>query len=139
MQVKTKKIKGPLLGYSALFILVSNLTLFYFRCLSNLDEIGVPFAITVDFDTLKDNTVTLRDRDSTLQIRLPKSDVTGLIFAFVHDKMTWEKATKKYPIVKVEEESTSESTAISQVGSSSTTVVEKSNRASFSRPAQPIL
>lgn len=109
------------------------------RRYSRADEIGVPFAITVDFDTLKDNTVTLRDRDSTLQIRLPKVDVTGLIFAFVHDKMTWEKATKKYPIVKVEEESTNEGAAISQVGSSSTTVVEKSNRASFSRPAHPIL
>jgi glycyl-tRNA synthetase len=28
------------------------------------DECGIPFAITVDFDTLNDNTVTLRDLDS---------------------------------------------------------------------------
>jgi glycyl-tRNA synthetase len=35
------------------------------------DEIGTPFAITVDSDTLKDQTVTLRDRDSMEQIRLP--------------------------------------------------------------------
>lgn len=33
------------------------------------DEIGTPFAITVDFQTLQDNTVTLRDRDTTEQIR----------------------------------------------------------------------
>ncbi len=33
------------------------------------DEIGVPFAITCDFDTLKDDTVTIRDRDTTKQIR----------------------------------------------------------------------
>jgi glycyl-tRNA synthetase len=34
------------------------------------DEIGIPFGVTVDFDTLKDNTVTLRERDSTNQIRV---------------------------------------------------------------------
>ena len=34
------------------------------------DEIGTPFCITVDFDTLEDNTVTIRDRDSMEQIRL---------------------------------------------------------------------
>jgi glycyl-tRNA synthetase len=28
------------------------------------DECGIPFAITVDFDTLKDETVTIRDLDS---------------------------------------------------------------------------
>ena len=35
------------------------------------DEIGTPFCVTVDFDTLKDNTVTLRERDSMQQIRIP--------------------------------------------------------------------
>ena len=35
-----------------------------------LDEIGVPFAVTVDFQTVQDRTVTIRERDSTLQIRL---------------------------------------------------------------------
>jgi glycyl-tRNA synthetase len=34
------------------------------------DEIGTPFAITVDFDTLKDNSVTVRDRDSMRQERI---------------------------------------------------------------------
>ncbi|HOF94310.1 MAG TPA: His/Gly/Thr/Pro-type tRNA ligase C-terminal domain-containing protein, partial [Clostridia bacterium] len=34
------------------------------------DEIGTPFCITVDFDTLEDNTVTVRERDSMQQIRL---------------------------------------------------------------------
>ncbi|CAO3587378.1 unnamed protein product [Absidia cylindrospora] len=33
------------------------------------DELGIPFAITVDFQTVEDNTVTLRQRDSTEQIR----------------------------------------------------------------------
>ena len=35
------------------------------------DEIGTPSCITVDFDTLKDETVTLRDRDSGQQHRVP--------------------------------------------------------------------
>lgn len=37
------------------------------------DEIGTPYGVTVDFQTLEDNTVTLRDRDSMRQIRLPIS------------------------------------------------------------------
>ncbi|MCY4487473.1 MAG: glycine--tRNA ligase [Deltaproteobacteria bacterium] len=35
------------------------------------DEIGTPFGITVDHDTLKDQTVTLRDRDAMTQVRIP--------------------------------------------------------------------
>ena len=34
------------------------------------DEIGTPYCITVDFDTLEDNTVTIRDRDTMEQIRV---------------------------------------------------------------------
>jgi glycyl-tRNA synthetase len=34
------------------------------------DEIGTPFCVTVDFDTLKDNTVTIRNRDTTKQERI---------------------------------------------------------------------
>jgi glycyl-tRNA synthetase (class II) len=33
------------------------------------DELGTPFGITIDFQSVKDNTVTLRERDSTQQIR----------------------------------------------------------------------
>ena len=35
-----------------------------------MDEVGTPFCITVDFDTLEDDTVTLRDRDTTEQRRV---------------------------------------------------------------------
>ena len=34
------------------------------------DEIGVPFALTVDFKSLEDSTVTVRERDSTTQVGL---------------------------------------------------------------------
>lgn len=39
------------------------------------DEIGTPFCITVDFDSLEDNAVTVRHRDSMEQERIPMSDV----------------------------------------------------------------
>lgn len=35
------------------------------------DEIGTPYCVTIDFDTLDDNSVTIRERDSMAQVRLP--------------------------------------------------------------------
>jgi glycyl-tRNA synthetase len=40
------------------------------------DEIGTPLAVTVDFDSLEDDAVTIRDRDSTEQVRVP---IGGLV------------------------------------------------------------
>lgn len=40
------------------------------------DEIGTPFCITIDFDTLEDDTVTLRDRDTGEQRRVKIGDLT---------------------------------------------------------------
>ena len=39
------------------------------------DEIGTPYCVTVDFDTLEDNTVTVRDRDTMEQIRVNINDL----------------------------------------------------------------
>lgn len=39
------------------------------------DEIGTPFCITIDGDTMKDDTVTIRDRDTLLQRRIPINSV----------------------------------------------------------------
>ena len=43
------------------------------------DEIGTPFCITYDFDTENDNCVTIRDRDSMEQVRIPLSEVKSYI------------------------------------------------------------
>ena len=43
------------------------------------DEIGTPFCVTIDFDTLDNNTVTIRDRDSMEQIRLNIDDLVAFI------------------------------------------------------------
>lgn len=40
-----------------------------------LEEIGVPFAVTIDYDTLKDNTVTIRYRDTMEQKRIQINDI----------------------------------------------------------------
>ena len=41
------------------------------------DEIGTPLCVTVDFDSLDDNTVTVRDRDSMEQTRVPIDQLLG--------------------------------------------------------------
>lgn len=43
------------------------------------DEIGTPLCVTVDFDTLEDGAVTVRDRDTTEQVRLPIGDVVAYV------------------------------------------------------------
>ena len=50
------------------------------------DAVGTPFCVTVDFDTLEDNTVTLRDRDTLEQIRVPMSEVESIISEKVNMK-----------------------------------------------------
>ena len=43
------------------------------------DEIGTPYCITVDFQTLEDNTITLRDRDTAEQKRIPIDDLIKVL------------------------------------------------------------
>jgi len=43
------------------------------------DEIGTPYCITVDFDTLKDRAVTVRNRDSMKQERIPLNNLTSFL------------------------------------------------------------
>ncbi|MEK7150350.1 MAG: His/Gly/Thr/Pro-type tRNA ligase C-terminal domain-containing protein, partial [Patescibacteria group bacterium] len=43
------------------------------------DEIGTPFCVTIDFDTLEDGTVTVRDRDTGKQERVKVSELTSFL------------------------------------------------------------
>jgi glycyl-tRNA synthetase len=45
------------------------------------DEVGTPFCITVDFDTLEDRAVTVRDRDTTEQVRVKIDDLLASLRA----------------------------------------------------------
>ena len=43
------------------------------------DEIGTPYCVTFDFDSLEDNQVTVRDRDSMEQVRMPISELEAFL------------------------------------------------------------
>jgi glycyl-tRNA synthetase len=45
------------------------------------DEAGTPFGVTIDFQTLADNTVTLRDRDTMKQERIPIDELVARLGA----------------------------------------------------------
>lgn len=53
------------------------------RRYARADEIGVPAAITVDYRTLEDDTVTLRDRDSWAQVRIKRGEAAAALRRFL--------------------------------------------------------
>lgn len=64
---------------------------------SRNDELGTPFGITVDFQTVKDKTITLRERDSTKQVRASQEDICQAIEALVKGRETWGKVQSRLP------------------------------------------
>ncbi len=65
---------------------------------SRNDELGTPLGITVDFQSLKDSTFTLRDRDSTKQVRASEDDILAAIKSIVTGEEMWEDIMKKLPV-----------------------------------------
>ena len=57
------------------------------------DEIGTPFAVTVDYDTKENNTVTLRDRDSMKQVRVAISDLPEIVAGLVEGSRKFSDLT----------------------------------------------
>ncbi len=51
------------------------------------DEVGTPFGITIDHQTMEDNTVTLRDRDSTVQDRIAINELARVL----EERIGWLK------------------------------------------------
>jgi glycyl-tRNA synthetase len=43
------------------------------------DEVGTPYCVTIDFESIEDRAVTVRERDSTDQVRLPIDDLVAEI------------------------------------------------------------
>ena len=65
------------------------------------DEIGVPMAITIDYETLEDavtSSVTLRDRDTTAQVRVPRAEIVAVVKNLAEMKTTWEVVYAQYPV-----------------------------------------
>ena len=47
------------------------------------DELGTPFCVTIDYDTMNDDTVTVRDRNTTNQVRVPTKELAGRIAEYI--------------------------------------------------------
>lgn len=54
------------------------------------DEIGTPFAVTIDYDSLEDGTVTIRSRDSMEQVRVPYNGLPELLRLLIEGKKEFE-------------------------------------------------
>ncbi len=66
-------------------------TAFIGRLYARADEIGIPIAITIDYDTLKDDTVTLRDRDTWRQVRTPIHKLPSLLREYIEGRRGFEE------------------------------------------------
>jgi glycyl-tRNA synthetase len=60
------------------------------RRYARADEAGIPLGITVDYDTLKDDTVTIRDRDSWKQVRTSIKQLPTLLHDYFKGKTNIE-------------------------------------------------
>ncbi|XP_046395890.1 glycine--tRNA ligase [Ischnura elegans] len=68
------------------------------RRYARTDEVAIPFGITVDFDSLKEpHSATLRERDSTGQVRIPLDKLPSVVSDLSNEKTTWSEVEKKYP------------------------------------------
>lgn len=67
------------------------------RRYARTDEIGIPFGITVDFQSPKDQTVTLRERDSMEQIRLCVEKAVQVVHDLSLGRLCWTEARDIYP------------------------------------------
>lgn len=99
------------------------------RRYARMDELGVPFGITIDFQTLEDDTVTLRERDSMEQVRMPLADLAPLVEDLVKETTTWKDCTAMYPLME------GQATPKDIEGP---LIVERTGAGSFSRPKMPI-
>ena len=60
------------------------------RRYARADEAGVALGITIDYDTLKDDTVTIRDRDTWQQVRASIKDLPNLLHKYFTEKISFE-------------------------------------------------
>jgi len=68
------------------------------RGYARADELVTPLGVTVDFGTLKDGSVTLRERDSMVQVRGQEEDMVMTVKALVEGSETWEQVAKRMDV-----------------------------------------
>ncbi|GMS88481.1 hypothetical protein PENTCL1PPCAC_10656, partial [Pristionchus entomophagus] len=75
------------------------------RRYARTDEIGIPFGVTVDFESeAQPWTVTVRHAESCEQIRVIVDEVGSIVHSMVIGKMAWSEAKEKYPIYESKNE-----------------------------------
>jgi glycyl-tRNA synthetase len=75
---------------------------------SRNDELGIPCGITVDYQSLEDGTFTLRDRDTTKQVRAKAEDILDAVEKMTLGRWTWADVQAKLPAFESKEEETKE-------------------------------
>ncbi len=90
MPEKAKEIFNLLRGFSCFYDDSGSVGRRYRR----MDEIGTPFCVTIDGDTLKKGTVTVRDRDSMKQICVSEKDLAETLKKLINQEIKFEKAGK---------------------------------------------
>ena len=61
------------------------------------DELGTPLGVTIDFQSVKDSTFTLRDRDTTKQVRASEDEICAAIKSLIEGDETWEDLRQRLP------------------------------------------
>jgi glycyl-tRNA synthetase len=56
------------------------------------DEVGTPYDVTVDYETLEQGTVTIRDRDSMSQVKVPLAEVAEKLQSLLCGSLKFQEA-----------------------------------------------
>jgi glycyl-tRNA synthetase len=66
------------------------------RRYARADEVGTPYCVTVDHRTLEDDTVTIRDRDTTSQIRVKVENLPKVLRSLLQDELQFQEAGEAF-------------------------------------------
>lgn len=100
------------------------------------DELGVLLGVTIDFQSIIDETVTLRERKSMSQVRLPISSLVNVVEKFISEEWTWEDITKRFQVVNNgnDEDDEESKEKKSDVDTTSPLIIQRTTRGTFSIP-----
>jgi glycyl-tRNA synthetase len=87
LRKKAREVQCLLSCYGALYDESGSIGRRYAR----IDEVGCPLAVTIDFDTLKDNSVTLRNRDTMQQKRIRIAELKQAVYELLAGQKRFEQ------------------------------------------------
>ena len=102
MDAAARKVEAGLRG-AGLATLLDTTSVTIGKRYARTDEIGVPFGVTVDGVTIEDGTVTLRERDSMAQVRVPGASLTPVVKALVDGARDWASVAAEFPAQEAKE------------------------------------